>query len=258
MFSESVQEALGWYVYALRDPSDKRVFYVGKGRGNRVFEHAHHALSVEDEEGVSQKIALIQQIHARGDEVDAFVLRHGIPSEQAAYEIEAAVIDTLRLLDPTLDNDLFGLTNLVLGHHHALKGLSSAQQVVALYEAPAAPPITVPAILVKIPQQWTPTLSGEQIYETTRQWWVIGPKRDRARYAFAVNRGIVREVYAIEAWEPGSWDEEANRWVTPPVPGQKVRWRFTGRPAADLAHFRHTSVKELVAKTQNPIRYLNV
>ncbi|GAA1482383.1 hypothetical protein GCM10009624_28230 [Gordonia sinesedis] len=40
-FSARVAEQLGWYVYALRDPRDNRVFYIGKGKGNRVFAHAN-------------------------------------------------------------------------------------------------------------------------------------------------------------------------------------------------------------------------
>ena len=47
-FSQKVQEELGYYVYCLVDPRDKRVFYVGKGVGNRVFAHANDALELED------------------------------------------------------------------------------------------------------------------------------------------------------------------------------------------------------------------
>lgn len=31
-FSQKVKEALAYYVYALVDPRDKRIFYIGKGR----------------------------------------------------------------------------------------------------------------------------------------------------------------------------------------------------------------------------------
>jgi hypothetical protein len=78
---------------------------------------------------VSPKLGLIKEIHARGEEVEAFILRHGIKSEELAYEVEAAALDLLELLDPGLDNKLFTLANLVKGRHHATRGLASAEVV---------------------------------------------------------------------------------------------------------------------------------
>jgi hypothetical protein len=54
MFSPVVAERIGWYVYALRDPRDGRLFYVGKGVGNRVFQHAQAELAAGgSQEGLS-------------------------------------------------------------------------------------------------------------------------------------------------------------------------------------------------------------
>ena len=39
-------ERLGKYIYALRDPRDKKIFYVGQGTGNRVFDHFNEADAV--------------------------------------------------------------------------------------------------------------------------------------------------------------------------------------------------------------------
>ena len=61
-FSAYVTEQVGWYVYALRDPRNSKVFYIGKGQGNRVFAHANDAVAEEGDD-VSQKIALIKEIH---------------------------------------------------------------------------------------------------------------------------------------------------------------------------------------------------
>lgn len=38
-FDDVAASKIGWYVYALRDPRDETVFYVGKGQKNRWFEH---------------------------------------------------------------------------------------------------------------------------------------------------------------------------------------------------------------------------
>ena len=34
-----ILKKLKWYVYLLSDPNTNEVFYVGKGKGNRVFDH---------------------------------------------------------------------------------------------------------------------------------------------------------------------------------------------------------------------------
>lgn len=44
-FKASVIEELKYYVYALVNPLDNRIFYIGKGSGNRVFMHATDALA---------------------------------------------------------------------------------------------------------------------------------------------------------------------------------------------------------------------
>jgi hypothetical protein len=210
LFSEFVSERVGWYVYALQDPRDGKLFYVGKGRGNRVFQHAQAALATQQDHEMSPKIELINAIHDAGLQVGTFILRHGISSESAAYDVESAVIDAMRLLDPALDNDRFVLTNLVLGHHHASRGLASTDVVISLFDAPPTPDIMDPVLLIKIPGLWHPSMSAEELYRATRFWWKIGPRREKAKYAFSINRSVIREVYSIEGWR--AWtDEESDR-----------------------------------------------
>ena len=38
-FSPDIIKKLKWYVYLLSDPNSEEIFYVGKGKGNRVFDH---------------------------------------------------------------------------------------------------------------------------------------------------------------------------------------------------------------------------
>ena len=46
-FPPGVIEHLGWYVYRLIDPRDGSTFYVGKGKGNRVFAHMRGEVAAE-------------------------------------------------------------------------------------------------------------------------------------------------------------------------------------------------------------------
>lgn len=250
VFSEFVAERVGWYVYALQDPRDGRLFYIGKGRGNRVFQHAQAALGAQQDHEMSPKIELITAIHASGRQVGTYILRHGISSESAAYDVEAAVIDALQLLDPSLDNDRFALTNLVLGHHHAARGLATTDVVISLFDAPPAPDIVESVLLIKIPGLWHPSMSDDELYRATRFWWKIGPRREQARYAFSVNRGVIREVYAIESWR--AWtDDESDR------PGT-TRWGFRGAVAPEMKHYVNKSVKHLYKKGEaSPIKFIN-
>jgi hypothetical protein len=52
-FPAGVAERLKWYVYRLIDPRNGETFYVGKGRGDRVFQHANRALAASHDEDAS-------------------------------------------------------------------------------------------------------------------------------------------------------------------------------------------------------------
>ena len=65
-FSTKTQENIGYYIYALVDPHDGKVFYIGKGKDNCVFAHANGAMESNAE---SEKIETIKVIQKAGKEV---------------------------------------------------------------------------------------------------------------------------------------------------------------------------------------------
>jgi len=242
VFSSFVIEQLGYYVYLLSDPRTGEVFYVGKGVGNRVFAHAADAL---EGEGESDKLDWIRVIHAEGAEVQHELLRFGL-NERTAFEVEAAAIELLGLDD---------LTNVVAGHHIGERGRMATDVAISLFEAPPVGSIAEAALLIRIPRLWYPSMPADDLFEATHGWWRIGPRRERADYAFAVNRGVIREAYRIDSWRTRS---QGDRGWEDDMRSGRPRWGFDGVVAEDLAHYRNRSVAHLFKRGEaSPIKYVN-
>ena len=60
-FPPEVIQKLGTYVYRLIDPRNGETFYVGKGKGNRVFAHMRGEQGIEGDD-LDNKTARIRQI----------------------------------------------------------------------------------------------------------------------------------------------------------------------------------------------------
>jgi uncharacterized protein len=234
-FPNSVIERLGYYVYTLADPAGK-IFYVGKGNGNRVFAHVNAAIKNPKE---SDKLNKIREIHDAGGHVKYEIIRHGL-LESEAFEVESAIIDFIGKK---------GLTNIVAGHNMDRRGRMSIPEIVAYYQAKPVI-ISEPVILVIVNKLYERNISPEQLYEITRGNWVIGERRRKARYVFCVYKGIVREVYEIDRWfqVPARFPETK----------RQSRWRFDGKVSRELQHYVGGNVDAyLTLRAQNPIRYIN-
>ncbi len=240
-FPLSVIEKLGYYVYLLLDPENEQVFYVGKGSGNRIFAHINATLA---DETPSDKLDKIRAIRANKLEIAHIVHRHGL-TEKEAFEVEAALIDFI---------GLSGLTNQIQGHNSDDRGQMTVSEIISKYQAPVAE-ISEPVILITVNRLFERGMSAEMLYEITRGKWVIGLRRDKAKYAFAVYKGIIREVYEIERWcsivveEPHPKNAEIK---------QKKRWQFEGKVAENLKYYIGASTEKYqIIGAQNPIRYVN-
>lgn len=226
-FSNAVCERIGYYVYILKDPRNDTIFYVGKGKGNRLFQHVQCALENETD---NDKYNLIREIHKEGKEVEHFILRHGL-EEKLSLEIESTIIDLLGIEN---------LTNSVKGHDTWERGLKTVDEVFQHYDAKAIT-FDEPCKIININRLYTRGISAQKLYDSTRASWIVGTKRDRAKYAIASYRGLVREVYEIEKWQPNG-----------------DRWEFIGKVAEDKIRdkYLNQSLENYIKKGgQNPIRY---
>lgn len=235
-----VAEQLGYYVYLLRDPRSGEIFYVGKGTGDRVFAHAKDAIASDQE---TPKADRIRAIIASNEVVATELLRFGL-DEPTAFEIEAAAIELLGLTS---------LLNVVGGHRSQDHGRMSTDDAIQLVHAEPVD-ITVPAILIRPSRLWYRGMPESELFEATAGWWRVGPRRNGARYAFAVANGVIRGAWEIHGWRPRQKGDRG--WQDDP-PG-KPRWGFEGSAATQLEDYLGRSVARYWKPgAQTPFTYVN-
>lgn len=201
-FPPEIFKALGWYVYRLIDPRSGHTFYVGKGRGDRIFDHVRCVLKEDAaKDGVMDdlKTAMIKEIEREGMKVLYVIHRHGIETSETAYQIEAALIDAYP-----------GLTNLMAGHASADKGCRTVEQIRDVYAAEELN-AKEPLILIFIGRALDEGIGrvegkGTDIYDAVRAVWKM--KREKAEsYKLVLaydGRGLVVGAFRPEKWLQGT------------------------------------------------------
>ena len=106
------KNAVGYYVYALVDPRNDSIFYVGKGKGKRIHQQVLDAKAGRVSN--SFKHDRIKEILSEGLEVAEFVLFDRM-SEDRAYAVE-------RLLIERLAETLVNIANgIMTGNEHLIR-----------------------------------------------------------------------------------------------------------------------------------------
>jgi uncharacterized protein len=210
MFSPDVSGKLGCYVYRLIDPRNGETFYVGKGKGNRVFAHIRTEQSLEGDE-LDNKIKRIREIRLAGLEVAHVIHRHGMDDETAA-EVEAALIDAYP-----------GLTNVAGGTHSTDFGPMHALEIIRRYAAEPAV-FRHKTLLISVNRSAQET----NLYDATRYAWKISRTRaGQAEVVLAVVQGLIQEAFVADEWLPATSASFPGR---EDVPG---RLGFVGRTAPE-------------------------
>jgi hypothetical protein len=238
----SIARKLGHYVYLYVNPLTDEVFYVGKGKNSRVFSHGNGHAKKHVEK-------VIREIRAVGEEPRIEILTHGLPSEEVAFQVEAAAIDLLGV-----DN----LANAIRGWHGATHGRMPVEEVVAHYVQKRVE-VREPSLLIRINKSYRYGMTEAELYDATRSAWRLGTRAERAEYAFAVFQGVVREVYEICGWLDGGATFNNRTGGRPAL--RRGRWEFVGAVADEKIRKRYVNryVGHYFKRgQQSPIKYVNV
>lgn len=232
MFNPEHDYILQYYVYMLVNPINKAVFYIGKGKGNRVFEHEIEADST-DILIEKEKLFTIRTIHTNGLKVEKYIISYGL-TEREAFYIENGIIDFCRLIgfeNLTIDK----LSNLVSGHRSenqksSLRKFGKVEDLIT-----ALSPISVPSdqfadkkiMFVKVNPHLNETdpkkqLSIQEMYKydseilkarTLGIWRMAKSRADSVEYIMGVypGSGFIVSAYGIPA-EATRYDKVGERY----------------------------------------------
>ena len=124
--------------------------------------------------------------------------------------------------------------------------------------------IDVPVIAININQQYPHAKNAGELFKCTSGIWRLSRARaNKARYAFAVYQGVIKEVYEIEKWIPASqatlkyWRERERAQGNDFSGTHEGRSEFIGTLAPEAIRKKYVGRYMPVPHSQNPIRYLN-
>ncbi len=248
-FPPEVTEKLNAYVYQLIDPRNDTIFYVGKGRGNRVFAHArgefatrsNKALPDGDDEisdEISDKIKQIRDIRHAGLEVGHVIHRYGM-DDATAFEVEAALIDAYP-----------GLTNIMNGAGSNDYGVTHANEIVLRYAAKPAD-FQHKVLMISVNR----SAIAPDFYKAVHCAWRLDVKKAaNAEVILATVQGIIKGAFVADQWLEATTANFSR--LEQDMPG---RFGFVGREAdasIQLLYVGKRVPEEFRKKgAANPIKY---
>ena len=201
-----------YYVYALCDKRNHIPFYIGKGQGDRMWQHEkgyaeelkNNASSDIDslKKELSAKHMKIQEL---GENVEKIIIKWGL-TEDEAFMAESALINLLNYTQGVL-------TNIVNGHASQKEKTSlihstAAMNEVEFYNLCCKPEVIYTDIkynclFININVLYPECLKEPikkrpwAIKETTRGCWVVGQSRKNPEYLFAVYQSRICGIYRV-------------------------------------------------------------
>lgn len=189
-FGAIQKEKLGNYIYALIDPRDRKMFYVGKGVGDRMFEHFKEAEDCHKNNKIaSSKIIRILDIWNNDEDVEWAIICHSVDKSRI-FEIESAVYNAVSV------SQNGSLLNSSVTPHSSLL---NKDDVKALAAKPINPEVAYKTVFVFPIQNALEKGGGE--YEATRRAWYVKQEYQKIpSFAVGVSQGISKGSFRIKSW----------------------------------------------------------
>ena len=249
-FSKQTKEILYHYVYALVDPDNNEIFYIGRGQGNRGLQHLKNKRKIEGE-----KNKIIAGIRAKSQEPRLDIIRYGL-DEKSAIEVESAIIDTLGL--DKLSNGIRG--------NNTSRGRTNAKD---LNTQLGGKRLNIEEIKDNVILFFChkSLAKNNDIYDSTRQFWPLSEKRITKengdgelhyKYAFTMKGNTVIEVFKILCWYPAGTTVSSRKFLD----DKKKRWEFIGSYAEEKVRKKYKNKllregKKSLRAQQQGYRYIN-
>lgn len=195
-FLRRVCDMLGKYVYVLRDPRDNKIFYVGQGTGNRVFDHFNEAENFQKDNKpldrkLQRKLQRIIDIWDSGQDVDWFIVAHNL-SEEEANCVESAVYN---ILGKSLNGELSNTNKTP-------RSTLLLPDDIKKMETDIFNPTEPIATLFIFPIHNSLKEKGD-IYNATRGRWKVGNtyRNKKPAYAVGVKEFMSEGAFKIKEWQ---------------------------------------------------------
>ncbi|WP_016897908.1 LEM-3-like GIY-YIG domain-containing protein [Aerococcus viridans] len=210
-----------FYIYCLVDTSndEEEIFYIGKGKGNRVFNHEKAAfnkkleLLLESEDKTEDlKITKIRAIKAEGFPIKKVILNYWL-SEREAFASENTLINLFNIFSPR------NLTNKVNGH--GVRGTEVGDLEKQFGSIPMSiTELQTDELILAVKITDSLQLDEDETYDypfydrddhnlksrTLGTWRVAKDNAEKVKYILGINTGInntVVSAYEVTGFEPG-------------------------------------------------------
>lgn len=247
-----------YYVYGLIDPRNNRLFYIGKGTGNRVFQHV--AESGKHPESEKEKLRMISEIEQAGHSIKHILINWGL-NESEAFAAEASLINLMHYLSPA------ALSNIVAGHHST--GCASTEEIERQFGAEllTEQDIKHKLLIIKVNKLYDRHMSDQDIYDIVRGIWRADIHKARqADYVLGVYNNLIIGCYKPEHWYrvcDVSQDKLPLHTRDRSLSGMENRIFFecsdTDDAEGELSYL-YKSIERIdhIQKSQNPITYIGI